>query len=173
MYSSASAESERYKFVDDLTFLEIIYLLIIGIATYNLRAHVPSDIPTHNQIIVPENLETPKHLEKINVWTKMKKMRLNERKTKSMIFNFSKKNQFTTKLSVNNVNLDIVTEAKLLGTTITSDLKWNKNTKVIVKRAFERIQLLYKSTNFTKNKNDLRSIYLTFIRSILEHSAVV
>ena len=28
-------ESERFKFVDDLTFLEIIYLLNIGLATYN------------------------------------------------------------------------------------------------------------------------------------------
>ena len=37
-------ESERYKFVDDLTFLEIVYLLNIGIATYNVRANVPSDI---------------------------------------------------------------------------------------------------------------------------------
>ena len=161
-------ESERFKFVDDLTFLEIIYLLNVGIATYNVKAHVPSDVPIHNQIIVPENLETPKHLEKINNWTKGMKMQLNEKKTKSIIFNFSKKNQFTTNLSVNNVKLEIVNEVKLLGTYITSDLKWNKNTKVIVKKAYARMQLLTKSANFTNNRYDLRSIYLTFIRSNLE-----
>ena len=166
-------ESDRFKFVDDLTFLEIIYLLNIGIASYNVRAHVPSDIPEHNQVILAENLKTSKHLEEISEWTKKKKMQLNLKKTKSMIFNFSKKNQFTTKLSVNNVDLEIVKEAKLLGIIITSDLKWNKNTKVIVKKAFGRMQLLFKSANFTKNRSDLRSIYLTFIRSILEQSAVV
>ena len=100
-------------------------------------------------------------------------MQLNEKKTKSIIFNFSKKNQFTTNLSVNNVKLEIVNEVKLLGTYITSDLKWNKNTKVIVKKAYARMQLLTKSANFTNNRYDLRSIYLTFIRSILEQSAVV
>jgi hypothetical protein len=35
-------ESVRFKFVDDLTFLEIIYLLNVGLATYNVRQHVPS-----------------------------------------------------------------------------------------------------------------------------------
>ena len=32
-------ESERFKFVDDLTFLEIINLLNVGLATYNVRQH--------------------------------------------------------------------------------------------------------------------------------------
>ena len=40
-------------------------------------------------------------------------------------------------------------------------------------KAFQRIQLLYRSTNFTSNRQDLRKIYLTFIRSVLENSAVV
>ena len=38
--------SDRFKFVDDLSVLEIIDLLTVGI-----RAHVPSDIPIHNQYI--------------------------------------------------------------------------------------------------------------------------
>ena len=46
------SESERFKFVDDLSFLEIINLLSVGIASYNVRAHVPSDvlvnIPTYS-----------------------------------------------------------------------------------------------------------------------------
>jgi hypothetical protein len=84
-------ESERFKFVDDLSFLEIINLLSVGIATYNVRAHVPSDVPVHNQIIVAKNLKSQENLNLINEWTKRKKMKLNEKKTKNMIFNFSKK----------------------------------------------------------------------------------
>ena len=49
-------EDDRFKFVDDLTVLEIINLLSIGIASYNIKLHVPSDIPTHNQYIPKENL---------------------------------------------------------------------------------------------------------------------
>ena len=54
------SESDRAKFVDDLTFLEIIHLLSVGLASYNLRAHVPSNIATHNQIIPAGNLKSQK-----------------------------------------------------------------------------------------------------------------
>ena len=76
--------------MDDLSFLEIIHLLSVGIATYNVRAHVPSDVPVHNQIILAKNLKSQENLNLINQWTKSKKMRINEKKTKNMIFNFSK-----------------------------------------------------------------------------------
>ena len=69
--------------------------------------------------------------------------------------------------------IEIVKETKLLGTHITDDLKWDKNTEEIVKSARKRMQLLYKSASFTSNIIDLRNIYFTFIRSILEKSAVV
>ena len=127
-------EKDRFKFFDDLTFIEIIYLLNVGLSTYNVRQHVPSDVPSHNQIIPAEHLKTQKHLGAINKWTKKQKMKLNTKKTKSIIFNFTKKYQFSTKLSVDDENLEIVREAKLLGTYITDDLKWNKNTLEIVKK---------------------------------------
>ena len=40
--------NDRFKFMDDLTALEIVNLLVTEITTYDLRAHVPSDIPVHN-----------------------------------------------------------------------------------------------------------------------------
>ena len=166
-------ESERFKFVDDLTFLEIINLLNIGLSTYNVRQQVPSNIPTHNQIIRAKNLESQSHLQKINNWTKEKKMKLNINKTKNMIFNFTKKHQFTTQLTIEKDEIEIVKETKLLGTHITDDLKWDKNTEEIVRSAWKRMQLLFKSASFTSNVIDLRNIYCTFIRSILEKSAVV
>ena len=48
-----------------------------------------------------------------------------------MIFNFSKKNQFTTNLKVNDESIAIVKEAKLLGTVLTDKLTWNINTEEI------------------------------------------
>ena len=166
-------EKDRFKFVDDLSFLEIIYLLNIGLATYNLHTHVPSNIPTHNQLISKENLKTQNQLEIIQNWTKNQKMKLNVKKTKSMIFNFSKHHQFTTNLEVDGENIEIVNEAKLLGTIITDKLTWDRNTQEIVKQAFKRMQLLNAAAKFTNSKNDLKVIYLTFIRSVLEKSAVV
>ena len=68
-------------------------------------------------------------------------MRLYKKNTKNMIFNFSRKNRFTSNLEVNSVNIEIVREAKLLGTFITDDLSWNKNTHELVKKAFKRMKL--------------------------------
>ena len=56
-------------------------------------------------------------------------MKLNEKKKKNMIFNFTKKYQFTTKLNVNDVNIEIPRETKLLGTVITDKLTWDRKTE--------------------------------------------
>ena len=71
------------------------------------------------------------------------------------------------------VNIEVVNEIKLLGTVITSDLSWNMNTKFLTKRAYGRMQLLHKAAKFTKSKKDLKSIFITFIRPVLEQSSSV
>ena len=42
--------TDRWKFVDDLTINEVINLLDIGLATYNVKTHVPSNLPSHNHL---------------------------------------------------------------------------------------------------------------------------
>ena len=41
------------------------------------------------------------------------------------------------------VNLEVVVEAKLLGVIIDKDLKWNKNTKYLVKEANKKMRMLH------------------------------
>ena len=126
------SESDKFKFVDDLTFLEIIYLMNVGLASYNSKQHIPSNVPVHNQFLPAQHLRSQKDLEKIGEWTN--KQKLNLKKTKNMIFNYSRKYKFSTQLSLENEDIETVKEAKLLGTVITDDLKWNKNTAAIVKK---------------------------------------
>ena len=64
------------------------------------------------------------------------KMKLKEQKTKCMAFNFTNNKQFSTHITVNGRQIETVKEIKLLGTIISDDLKWNKNTKFLVKRAY-------------------------------------
>ena len=163
---------DRFKFIDDLTILETINLLTIGLASHNLRGQVPTDVPTHNQIIPPENLKTQKWLESIEDWTREKKMVINSKKTKAMIFNFSS-DKFSTRLKLSNENVEIIENTKLLGTLIENDLKWDLNTKNLVRKANMRMQLLRKVASFGASIEDLKEIYILFIRSILEQSAVV
>ena len=67
------SESDRFKFLDDLTILEIVNLLIVGISSFNLEVQVANDLPTHNQFIDPANLKSQSWLNEINLWTKNKK----------------------------------------------------------------------------------------------------
>ena len=90
-----------------------------------------------------------------------------------MIFNFSRINQFTTKLNVNDTDIVVVKEIKLLGTVMTDRLTWVRNTEEIAKKSFKRMRLHNTAAAFTSSTNDLKNIYLTFIRSVLEQSAVV
>ena len=163
----------RFKFVDDLTVLEKVNLLLIGLASFNCHQSVPSDIPSHNQFIPAENLQSQEYLRKIQEWTERQKMVLNQKKTKVMLFNFTEKYKFTTRLQLNNANLEVVEQAKLLGVIITNDLKWDENTAYLVKRAYARMELLRKVAAFTRSVEEKKNIYVLYVRSILEQSSVV
>ena len=62
---------------------------------------------------------------------------------------------------------------KLLGTIITDDLKWNANTDELVKKGNQRMLLLRKSAEFTKSVLDLKTIYLSYVRNLVEQSSVL
>ena len=53
------------------------------------------------------------------------------------------------------------------------ELKWDKNTEYLVKKAYSRLELLRKVAEFTKSIKDKREIYILYIRSIIEQSGVV
>ena len=166
-------KNSRYKFVDDLTTLEAINLLLVGLASHNPKLQVPSNIHKSNQIIPSEHLKSQEYLNQIQDWTIKQKMILNEDKTKNMVFNFTKTKQFSTHLTLNGKVIETVKEMKLLGTIITDDMKCTKNTKYLVKRAYSRMELLRKMTEFTKSSKEKMHIYKIYIRSILEQSCAV
>ena len=76
-------------------------------------------------------------------------------------------------MSVKGQSLDIVNEHKVLGTWISSDLKWDLNTDKIVKSANIAMKKLQSASKFIKDRNILKQIYMIYIRSILEKSAAV
>jgi hypothetical protein len=101
-------EKNRFKFVDDLSVLEIINLLNIGLASHNTKQQIPNDIPIHGQVIPNFNLKSQKYIEEINIWTQNQQMIISEKKTKSMIINFTNNYQFHTRLTLNIQNIEVV-----------------------------------------------------------------
>ena len=135
---------DRYKYFDDLTTLEIINLITVCLSSYNLKNQIPSDLPSHGQFIESRNLLSQKYLQDINTWSEDHQMVLNQSKTKAMIFNFTRKHQFHTRLTIKDEQIEIVDKIKLLGTIITNDLSWDQNCNEIISKVNKRMQLLQK-----------------------------
>jgi hypothetical protein len=100
-------------------------------------------------------------------------MLINQKKTKTIIFNFTDNYQFTTRLQLNGESVEVVPEVRLLGIIIQNNLKWKSNTANLVKRANARMVLLRKLSQFGASRDDLKTIYISYVRSVLEQNAVV
>ena len=100
-------------------------------------------------------------------------MQINEKKSKNLVFNFTKDFQFSTDIKLKNEKIETINKTKLLGAIITSDLKWHENTKFIVKKANKRMIMLHKFAKFTNNKSHLIHIFKSQVRGILEYCSTV
>ena len=92
-------QSMKYKFVDDLSLLEMLNLLVVGLTDYNFEAHVASDIGVEQKYLEADKFAGQSSLNAVEKWTKENKMKLNVEKTNIMVFNFTKDHQFATRLS--------------------------------------------------------------------------
>ena len=100
-------------------------------------------------------------------------MKLNLKKTKVMLFNPSKTIDFTPQINVDGNMIDMVEEMKLLGITLTSDLKWNSNTQNICKKAYKRLWTLRRLKYHGASQDDMLEVYSKQIRPHLEFSVPV
>ena len=172
--SAESVESNyKFKFVDDLTVLEKINLLTIGLTSFNSKFSVPSDIPESGLFINSKHLQSQNFLNQIQQWTNEKKMILNQKKTKVIIFNYTNNYQFSTRLKLKDENLEIVKESKLLGVMVTDDLKWDKNTQYLINKAYKKMQILRKAVNFRAPIEDRKIVYISYVRNALEQACQV
>ena len=167
------SNEDKFKFIDDLSFLEIINLLIQGLKAYNVKSHVPSDININNQYLPSQDLSSQQSLEMISKWTEDNQMKLNSEKTNYMIFNTTRKHQFSTRLMLSGNPLQQVSEKKLLGVVINDKLNWDANTKSITCKAFKRMVILHRLYSFGLPTEELVNIYVLYIRSVVENCAVV
>lgn len=165
--------NEKYKYIDDLSILEVINLILNGISSYNVKQQVPSDIKIGNKFIHSTHFQTQDHLNKISEWTKEKEMKLNCKKSNYMIFNFSKNYQFNTRLYMESNLLSQVKETRLLGVIISDNLKWHSNTASLVTRCYQRMTILRNLYPFHVPVEDMVNIYCLYIRSVAEQSSVV
>ena len=56
---------DRYKFMDDLSILEVINLITVGVSSYNFKLHVASEIAMDQSFIDSRNLKSQKYINNI------------------------------------------------------------------------------------------------------------
>ena len=112
----------RFKFVDDLSVLDKLNLILQGLSSYYFKKHVASDIGINQKFLPSENFKSQEYLSQIENWTAENKMKLNVKKSKIMIFNFTLDFQFSARLYLENNLVETISQTKLLGTIIFSDL---------------------------------------------------
>ena len=159
------------KYVDDLTLAEAINLP-------DKLESVPEDVRPMPDMyhartghIMPNQLENSRVLQQL-VKTKQyadeNDMKLNFKKTKMMIFNPCTSIDFMPQFVLDDQEIEVVEEMRVLGITITSDMKWATNTNIMVTRANKKLWVLRRLKDSGAKEDDLVDIYCKQVRSLLE-----
>ena len=161
----------RFKFVDDLTVLELVMLSSL-LTEYNFKQHVASDIGIDELYVPAASLQTQKNLDSISQWTADNLMQLNREKSNYMVFSRSE-TEFATRLTIDSNTIDRFEEVKIVGVWHTTWLDWDKNTREMCRKAYARITMITKLKYVGVPTEDLLNIYMLYIRSLLEYCSVV
>ena len=73
---------------------------------------------------------------------------------------------------MNETELNIVTDHKHLGVLLSNDGGWQKHIDLIVKKAFNRLNILRKF-KFVLDRKSLEQIYISYIRPLVEYADII
>ena len=100
-------------------------------------------------------------------------MKLNFSKTKFITFNSTINFDFEAGLTLGDKEIESVDQMKLLGLTVTNDLKWRTNTHEMVKKAYSKLWILKRLKKKGASLDDLKDVYIKQVRNILEFGVPV
>ena len=98
------------------------------------------------------------------------KFQMNEGKCKELRIGFSKLISQFEPIKIHNNPLGVVKSAKILGLTLSDDLKWNEHVQQIVKKARKRLYCLTQLKRSNVGTKELLQFYMTCIRPITEYA---
>ena len=111
---------------------------------------------------------------KLISWCSDNNLELNVNKTKEMIVDFRrKKSSPPSRLVIDGRTVEIVQHFKFLGSTISSNLKWELNVVNIVKKAQQRLYFLRRLRSFGLTTQVMLNFYRAVIESVLTFSISV
>ena len=164
-----AANQIHLKYVDDLTLAEVINLPEKLVSVPSSARPLPDTFHARTGHVMPvEKSNVFEQLTKTREYANENDIKINEKKTKLMLFNPCTSIDFMPEVRLENHELEVVEEMRLLGVIIRSDLKWTSNTENIVKKANKRLWILRRLKNLGAEAGDLTEVYTKQIRSVLE-----
>jgi Reverse transcriptase (RNA-dependent DNA polymerase)/Endonuclease-reverse transcriptase len=106
-------------------------------------------------------------LNSIQLWCVLNYMSLNEQKCNHIVLTKSRRSN-TSVYYVNNKLLARAKAVKILGLTITQDLKWNTQTEIVRNRAAKLLGFLSRTVHSAKPRVK-RMLYISLIRSVMTY----
>ena len=131
------------KYVDDLTLAEAIDLPSNLVSVPEDVRAMPDMYHARTGHVLPvERSSVYTQLQKTMEYADQNEMKINFKKTKTMVFNPCTSIDFLPEFTLDNNEIVVVDELRLLGLIIRSDLKWVSNTEQIVKKANKRLWII-------------------------------
>ena len=149
MVNDLRCEAPLYKYVDDCAITETI-----------------RSSPTESSNLQHE-------IDHINNWSIDNNMKLNAKKTKEFNISMSHVPHTLPALVIDDESLEVVHTAKLLGVHLSADLKWSTHINTICAKASKRLFALRILKRNGAVQKDLRKVYCSFIRPVLEYACPV
>ena len=106
-------------------------------------------------------------------WSNRNRVKLNTDKCKELrISSVSVSHDFPP-VVIGGECIKVVTDAKLLGVTISSDLSWNAHITEVIKKAAKRLYFLIQLKRARVSQKDLCLFYITCVRSVIDYAVPV
>jgi hypothetical protein len=99
----------------------------------------------------------------LSEWAAQNHMKFNVTKSKEIIFHFARSEPLCTPITIEGTAINQVSEAKILGVIIRSDLKWNSHIDHLLKKANKRLYLLVLCKRAGLNCSQMLDIYISII----------
>ena len=168
-------ERIHMKYVDDMSIAQAVNLPDCLIP--NPNPDPPRPFEHHNQtnhILPNENYGMQEQLENLVEYCNINEMRINDSKSKVMIFNTRRIYDERPRLALDGGDhLEVVETCKLLGVILRSDLKWWDNTDYICKKGYARLWMLRRLRILGANQGEMLDVYYKQVRYILEMAVPV
>ena len=159
----------KAKWVDDMSCMAALHLpssLVV-----DTRPDIPRPVPyrgRHGLMLPRENNPMQDELDFLNSYARNHKISVNHQKTKIMLFSRHIKYDFVPELQlIENQNIEVVEEMKIVGFVLRSDLKTCSNTSYIVKKAYGRMWILRRLKALGASRTRLLDVLQKQILSVL------